>query len=58
MQEDLVKGLEIFGFTPNQAKVYLSIVGAGSSSVGKIAEASKLYRQDIYKIIPKLEKRG
>ena len=58
MQEDLVKELEIFGFTPNQAKVYLSIICAGSISVGKIAESSKLYRQDIYKIIPKLEKKG
>ena len=58
MREDLVKELEIFGFTPNQAKVYLSIIQAGSISVGEIAESSKLYRQDIYKIIPKLEKKG
>ena len=36
----------------------MAIVRAGSISVGKIAEASKLYRQDIYKIIPKLEKKG
>ena len=42
LQEDPVKELEIFGFTPNQAKVYLSIVRAGSISVGKIAESSKL----------------
>jgi sugar-specific transcriptional regulator TrmB len=26
--------------------------------VGKVAESSKLYRQDIYKIIPKLERKG
>jgi sugar-specific transcriptional regulator TrmB len=58
LQEDPVKELEIFGFTPNQAKVHLSIVRAGSISVGKIAESSKLYRQDIYKIIPKLERKG
>jgi sugar-specific transcriptional regulator TrmB len=58
MQEDIVKELEIFGFTLNQAKVYLTIVRAGSISVGKIAESSKIYRQDIYKIIPKLEKKG
>ena len=32
LQEDPVKELEIFGFTPNQAKVYLSIVRAGSIS--------------------------
>jgi sugar-specific transcriptional regulator TrmB len=38
--------------------VYLAILETGSISVGKIAEASKLYRQDIYKIIPMLEKKG
>ena len=58
MQEDLAKDLEVFGFTLNQAKVYLAIILAGSISVGKIAESSKLYRQDIYKIIPNLEKKG
>jgi len=58
IQEDLVKELAAFGFTLNQAKVYLSIVRAGSISVGKIAESSKLHRQDIYKILPKLEKKG
>ena len=58
MQEDLAKDLEVFGFTLNQAKVYLTIIRAGSISVGKIAESSKLYRQDIYKMIPKLEKMG
>jgi sugar-specific transcriptional regulator TrmB len=58
IQEDIVKELEAFGFTLNQAKVYLTVVQAGSISVGKIAESSKLYRQDIYKILPKLEKKG
>jgi sugar-specific transcriptional regulator TrmB len=58
LQEDLAKDLEVFGFTLNQAKVYLTIIRAGSISVGKIAESSKLYRQDIYKMIPKLEKMG
>jgi sugar-specific transcriptional regulator TrmB len=58
MQEDLDKELEVLGFTLNQAKVYLAIVRAGSISVGKIAESSKLYRQDVYKILPKLEKKG
>jgi sugar-specific transcriptional regulator TrmB len=58
IQEDLAKDLAIFGFTLNQAKVYLTIVRAGSISVGKIAESSKLYRQDIYKILPKLQEKG
>lgn len=47
-----------FGFTINQAKVYLSIVQSGSISVGKISKSTLLHRQDIYKILPKLEKKG
>ena len=54
----MAKELAVFGFTLNQAKVYLTIVRAGPISVGKIAESSKVYRQDIYKILPKLEKMG
>ncbi len=58
IQEDLVKKLAQFGFTINQAKVYLSIVQSGSISVGKVSKSTLLHRQDIYKILPKLEKKG
>jgi sugar-specific transcriptional regulator TrmB len=54
----VVKKLISFGFTVNQAKVYLSIVQAGSVSAGIIAKVTQLHRQDIYKILPKLEKNG
>jgi sugar-specific transcriptional regulator TrmB len=54
----MVKRLTQFGFTTNQAKVYLSIIQAGSISAGKIAKLTLLHRQDIYKILPKLEKKG
>lgn len=58
MQEDLVTKLASFGFTINQAKVYLSIAQSGKTSVGRIAKTTELHRQDIYKLIPKLEKMG
>ena len=58
MQEDLVSKLAEFGFTINQAKVYLSVVQNGSITVGEISRISQLHRQDIYKIIPTLEKKG
>ena len=58
MQEDLVIKLESFGFTVNQAKVYLFIVQSGKTRVGKIAKTTQLHRQDIYKLLPKLEKMG
>lgn len=58
MQEDLVLKLESFGFTVNQAKVYLSIVQSGKTRVGSISKGTQLHRQDIYKLLPKLEKMG
>jgi sugar-specific transcriptional regulator TrmB len=58
MQKDLVTKLLDFGFTINQAKVYLSIIESGSLSVAKIAQNTQLHVQDIYKILPKLEKMG
>lgn len=58
MEEDLVRKLSDFGFTVNQAKIYLSIAQSGATTVSKIAESTHLHRQDIYKILPKLEKMG
>jgi sugar-specific transcriptional regulator TrmB len=58
MQEDLVVKLASFGFTVNQAKVYLSIVQSGKTRVGRISRNTQLHRQDIYKLLPKLEKMG
>jgi sugar-specific transcriptional regulator TrmB len=58
MQEDLVEKMTNFGFTINQAKVYLSIVQAGKTGVGRISKNTQLHRQDIYKLLPKLEKMG
>ena len=58
MQHELVDKLTIFGFTVNQAKVYLSILQSTGSHVGKISKDTQLHRQDIYKLIPKLEDMG
>jgi sugar-specific transcriptional regulator TrmB len=58
MHEDLVNKMTSFGFTVNQAKVYLSIVQSGKIQVGKISKQTQLHRQDIYKLLPKLEKMG
>jgi len=58
LQEDLVIKLENFGFTVNQAKIYLNIVESGKTQVGRIATTTHLHRQDIYKMLPKLEKMG
>ena len=58
MQEDLVIKLSEFGFTTNQAKVYLSIIQSGSITAAEISKVTQLHPQDVYKILPKLEKMG
>jgi sugar-specific transcriptional regulator TrmB len=58
MSDDIVAKLVGFGFTVNQAKVYLSIVQSGRTRVGRISKTTQLHRQDIYKLLPKLEKMG
>jgi sugar-specific transcriptional regulator TrmB len=57
-REDLIKGLGDFGLSVNQAKVYLCIIQQGPMSVGEISAATNLHSQDIYKILPKLQKKG
>ncbi len=58
MESNLIRALDAFGLTTKQAKIYLTVVRAGHISVGEIAKISKIYQQDVYKILPKLEERG
>ena len=53
-----VEILRDFGLTANQAKVYLAIARLGMGSVGQISKVSKVRREDVYRIIPRLEKLG
>jgi sugar-specific transcriptional regulator TrmB len=52
---DLLLGL---GLTLNQAKVYLAILRLEKTTVGQIAKFSKVYREDVYRILPTLEHMG
>jgi sugar-specific transcriptional regulator TrmB len=52
---DLLIGL---GLSPNQAKVYQAILKAGNASVGDLAKSSLVRREDVYKVLPTLEKMG
>ncbi len=56
MHKELIRKLAEFGFTVNQAKVYLCIVQSGKTYVSHISKSTLLHRQDIYKLLPKLEK--
>jgi sugar-specific transcriptional regulator TrmB len=50
--------LSSFGLTIKQAKVYLALVSLGTAPVGEISQASKVRREEVYRILPKLEKMG
>jgi len=50
--------LSDFGFTANQAKVYMAAVALGLASAGQIAKSSKVRREEVYRVLPKLEKMG
>ncbi len=59
MDEDLVQELLAFGLSVNQAKAYLSIIqSALQATVNTISATTKIHQQDVYKILPKLEKMG
>lgn len=47
-----------FGLTRNQAKVYIAIARLRLASVGKISKVAKVRREDVYRILPKLQKMG
>ncbi len=50
--------LSDFGLTGNQAKVYIAIAQLNLASVSQASKASKVRREDVYRILPKLEKMG
>ncbi len=57
----LEKNVEVlvgFGLTRNQAKAYMAIARLRLASVGQISKASKVRREDVYRILPKLETLG
>ena len=56
--EKNVEILTDFGLTGNQAKVYLATARLRLASVGQISKVSKVRREDVYRILPKLEELG
>jgi sugar-specific transcriptional regulator TrmB len=52
---DLLLGL---GLSLNQARVYLAILKLEKTTVGQVAKLSKVRREDVYRILPALEKMG
>jgi|WetSurMetagenome_2_1015567.scaffolds.fasta_scaffold02635_7 sugar-specific transcriptional regulator TrmB len=55
---DQLKQLSDLGLSVNQTKVYLSVVRHKSTGVHNISKETNLHRQDIYRILTDLEKKG
>jgi sugar-specific transcriptional regulator TrmB len=56
--EQNAQALSSFGLTVKQAKVYLALVSLGTAPVGEISKFSKVRREEVYRILPKLERMG
>jgi len=56
--EENAEILSDFGLTHNQAKVYITVAKLGMASIGQVSKASKVRREDVYRMLPKLEKKG
>ncbi len=52
------KTLEEVGFSKNESKVYLTLLGLGPSQAGTIAEKSKVYRTNVYESLQRLIEKG
>jgi DNA-binding response OmpR family regulator len=56
--EETASGLADFNVTKSQAKIYIALIALGIASPSEIAALSKVRREEVYRIIPKLEKLG
>lgn len=56
--EENAETLSDFGLTHNEAKVYITIAKLGLASVSQVSKASKVRREDVYRMLPKLQKMG
>jgi len=56
--EETASELAQFGLTKIQAKIYITLTALGVASASEIAALSKIRREEVYRIIPELEKRG
>jgi DNA-binding response OmpR family regulator len=55
---DTASELTDFGLTRTQAKVYITLTALGLASASEISALSKIRREEVYRIIPKLEEHG
>ncbi len=58
IQDEYVRNLTTLGLTLIQAKIYLALCRSDKLTVKAISKASNLARQDVYRVMPTLEKLG
>lgn len=56
--EETASELAEFGLTKTQAKIYITLTALGIASASEIATLSKIRREEVYRMIPEMEKRG
>ncbi len=56
--EDYANILSAFGLTHNQAKVYIATIQLGVASISQVSKVSKVRREDVYRMLPKLNELG
>ena len=56
--EDQVGTLTRLGLTPNQARVYLILASSAVASASQISKISKLAREEVYRVMAKLQELG
>jgi sugar-specific transcriptional regulator TrmB len=56
--EETATELAEFGLTKSKARIYIALVTLGVASTSEIAAMSNVRREEIYRLIPELEKRG
>ncbi len=58
IEEDDVETLAHLGLTERQAKVYLALLRIGVSKAEAVSKASMIHRQEIYRVVTKLQEMG
>ncbi|MCJ7424374.1 hypothetical protein MUP01_08940, partial [Candidatus Bathyarchaeota archaeon] len=56
--EKTAKELALFGITNTQAKIYIGLNALGVASASEIASLSGVRREEVYRVMPELEKLG
>jgi len=56
--EKTAKELALFGMTNTQAKIYIGLNALGVASASEIASLSEVRREEVYRVMPELEKLG